>query len=103
MGAMPWAARAAGAAIGWAAMAEAGGKLLSALGVPNFTGRISWPLGLQVLVPQDKTNELLDRIETLLQVAATQEVQGQVNTNLLQEANTAVDELHGMLRKRHTN
>src|SRR5207249_2184560 len=78
-------------------------KLLTALGVPNDKGAIDWPLGLQVLLPQSKTNELLDRIETLLQVAAIQQIQGQVNGNLVEETKTAVDDLHAMLRERHNN
>jgi len=79
------------------------GKLLSALGVPNDDGKLTWPLGLRVLLPQAKCEEYQDRIETLLQAAAEQQQNGRVNANLLDEASGAVEGLAGMLRTRQAN
>jgi len=79
------------------------GKLLSALGVPNDDGKLTWPLGLRVLLPQSKCEEYQDRIETLLQTAAEQQQNGRVNANLLDEAAGAVEGLQGMLKTRQSN
>jgi hypothetical protein len=78
-------------------------KLLDAVGVPNHKGVVLYPLGLRVLQPQAENLELLDRIETLLQVTASQQKNGQVNVNLLQEASTAVERLQQLLRNRQHN
>jgi hypothetical protein len=78
-------------------------KLLDAIGVPNDKGTVLYPLGLRVLQPQAENLELLDRIETLVQVTASQQKNGQVNANLLQEANTAVERLQQLLRNRQHN
>jgi hypothetical protein len=78
-------------------------KLLDAVGVPNDKGTVLYPLGLRVLQPQAENLDLLDRIETLLQVTASQQKNGNVSANLLQEANTAVDRLQQLLRNRQHN
>jgi hypothetical protein len=82
---------------------DASSKLLTALSVPNEDGKLSWPLGLRVLTPQSKCEELQDRIETLLLTAANQQDNGKVNTNLLDEAAGAVEGLAGMLKARQSN
>ncbi len=82
---------------------DASGKLLTALGVPNEDGKLTWPLGLRVLTPRSKTEELQDRIETLLFTAANQQESGKVNANLLDEAAGAVEGLQGMLKGRQSN
>jgi hypothetical protein len=46
----------------------------AALGVPNDRGRVSWPVGLQVLSPTTENPELLQQFEALLQVAAVVQV-----------------------------
>jgi len=78
-------------------------KILRAFGLPNENGQLIWPLGLQVLQPQAENLALLDKIEVLLHVAASQEATGKVNANLLQDASSAVDRLEAMLRMRQNN
>jgi hypothetical protein len=79
------------------------GKILTAVGVPNDDGRLSYPLGLQVLQPQTENLQVLDQIETLFQVLASQEPSGQINANLAKEAKVAIDRLQTMLRGRQHN
>jgi hypothetical protein len=79
------------------------GKVLTAIGVPNDGGQLSYPLGLQVLQPQTENLQLLDRIETLFQVMANQEIRGEVSANLAAETRGALDRLQTMLKARQTN
>jgi hypothetical protein len=79
------------------------GKVLTALGVPNNDGQLAYPLGLQVLQPAAENTKLLDQIETLLQLAVSQEIKGQVNANVILEASAAVDRLQTMLKGRQSN
>ena len=79
------------------------GKILTAVGVPNDDGRLTYALGLQVLQPQTENLQLLDQIETLFQLLAMQQAADQVNPNLAQEARAAIDRLQTMLRGRQHN
>jgi hypothetical protein len=75
-------------------------KLLTATGLSNLKGKVYWPLGLQVLQPNNENLELLDNIETLLHVAAGQQIAGRVNGNLLDEVQRDLDRLKAMLDRR---
>jgi len=79
------------------------GKILTAVGVPNDAGQLSYPLGLQVLQPQTENVQLLEQIETLFQLLAIQQANGQVNANLAQEAKVGIDRLQTMLKGRQNN
>jgi hypothetical protein len=79
------------------------GKILTAVGVPNDAGQLSYPLGLQVLQPQIENMQLLDQIETLFQLLAVQQATGPVNANLVQEAKVDIDRLQTMLKGRQYN
>jgi hypothetical protein len=79
------------------------GKILTAVGVPNIAGQLSYPLGLQVLQPQTENLQLLDQIETLFQLLASQQATGYVNANLQKEAKAAIDRLQTMLQGRQHN
>ena len=79
------------------------GKILTAVGVPNDDGQLSYPLGLKVLQPGTENVQLLDQIETLFQLMAMQQAGGQVNPNFAQEANVAIDRLQTLLRGRQHN
>jgi hypothetical protein len=75
-------------------------NVLDAMGVPNADGRPSWPLGLRVLAPAQKTTTLRTQIDALLALAARQSAQGGVSPALVQEADNAVNDLHHLLRKK---
>jgi hypothetical protein len=79
------------------------GKILTAVGIPNGRDQLSYPLGLQVLQPQTENMQLLDQIEALLQLMASQQSSGKVNPNLATEATGAIDRLQTMLRARQSN
>ena len=75
-------------------------NVLDAMGVPNTNGRLDWPLGLRILPPGEKAEELRKQIEALLRMAANQSPEGKVSPQVLQETANAVEELHDMLRKK---
>jgi hypothetical protein len=74
--------------------------VLTALGVPNSGGHLSWPLGLRILPPAEETRDLRQQLDGLVQLLAVQAAGGQVNANALQEATRLVDRLHTLLRDR---
>jgi hypothetical protein len=74
--------------------------MLAAIGVPNDRGRVNWPVGLQVLTPTRENSELLQQIEGLVQVAASQHLTGQVNPRIVEETTRALGKLRSMLRNR---
>jgi hypothetical protein len=74
------------------------GTLLTALGVPNDRGRVSWPVGLQVLSPATENQELLQQFEALLQVAAGQAASGPVSPHTVEAATRSLNRLRVMLR-----
>jgi hypothetical protein len=74
--------------------------MLAAIGVPNDRGRVAWPVGLQVLSPTAENNELLQQIEGLVNVAASQHLSGQVSPRIVDETTRALGKLRGMLRNR---
>jgi hypothetical protein len=77
-----------------------GRNVLSALGVASTDGRLSWPLGVRILPGDGKAEALRNQIDTLLTTAAKQSARGQIRPALLQELGSAVNELHGLLRKK---
>jgi hypothetical protein len=76
------------------------GVLLTALGIPNEKGHVSWPIGLQVLSPAERNRELLQQSEALFQVAASQLASGQVDAQVVKQAVSVVDNLRQMLHAR---
>jgi plastocyanin len=76
------------------------GVFLTASGVPNDRGRLTWPSGLGILrAPEDE--ELRRQTEALFQVAALQAQAGQVNPRLTQELTRTVKNLRARLRAEH--
>jgi hypothetical protein len=71
--------------------------ILAASGVPNHAGRLTWPVGLRVLMAP-KAEELREQIENLFRLAALQAVRGQPNDTLLRILKRDVDKLRAELR-----
>lgn len=74
------------------------GLMMTAIGMPNQDGRLSWPLGLRIL-KDPKGKELEEQLDGLAQVAAIQAVQGQANARLVSEGRRLVDQIRSRLRK----
>jgi hypothetical protein len=72
--------------------------LLSAMGVPNQDGKLSWPLGLQALLPDLEVSALRDQLDGLVQIAAKDGANGQANPQLVQQGKQAVKRLRFLLR-----
>jgi hypothetical protein len=70
--------------------------ILSAIGVPNEGGRITWPFELRVMGPFEVTG-VRTRLEGLLQIVATQAASGQVNPRVVDAARRAVDRMDAFL------
>jgi hypothetical protein len=73
-------------------------RLLTASGVPNDNGQLRWPLGLRILAARE-TDELRERIDALLQVAATQATGDPVSSPVIQEMSEAVKKFRRLLLK----
>jgi hypothetical protein len=72
--------------------------MLTAIGVPNDQGQVSWPLGFRLLRDKEST-EVKKQLEGLVQVAAIQGVNGQSNPRLLKEGSRVAEELRALLYK----
>jgi hypothetical protein len=83
-----------------AAAKERLAHVLDAMGVPSTNGRLDWPLGLRILPPGEKAEELRKQIEALLRMAANQAPEGKVSPQVVRETANAVEEMHEMLRKK---
>jgi hypothetical protein len=70
---------------------------LDALGLPNQNGRLSWPLALRILPPDEETLTLRNQIDALVEEAAAQAVKGKVTPRIRAEATRAVGRLHELL------
>jgi hypothetical protein len=73
---------------------------LDLLGVPTQDGRLSWPLALRILPPDEETRALRNQIDALVQEAATQASKDQVKPSIREEAIRAIGQLHELLRKK---
>jgi plastocyanin len=74
------------------------GRLLSANGVPNESGRIRWPIGLSIL-GDTAAQEQRDQIEVLFQIAAAESMVGPVNANVDRQLTRNLKELRHLLLK----
>src|SRR5262249_27653438 len=72
--------------------------ILTASGVPNDGGRVTWPLGL-CLLGSEEDEALRQQAEALFEVAARQAQLGQVNPRLTRELTQAVSDLQARLRQ----
>jgi hypothetical protein len=75
---------------------------LTAIGVANQNGRLSWPLGLQTLGGPDngrEADELRGQLDGLFQLAAEQAGRGSADTKLLDEITRAVDRFRKLLTR----
>ena len=66
-------------------------------GIVDARGQLVWPLGIQILSPPLETKELRQRLEGLLQAAATQGTRVQAGT--IDDASKVVAELRRILRR----
>src|SRR5262249_59086297 len=73
-------------------------SILTAISVPNEKGQVSWPLGFRLLRDKEST-EVKKRLEGLVQVAASQGINGQSKPRLLKEGGRVVQELRALLHK----
>jgi hypothetical protein len=71
-------------------------SILSAMGVPNEGGQITWPFELRVMGPTEVTG-LRTQLEGLLQLVAMQAGSGQVNPRAVDAARQAVNRLDALL------
>lgn len=71
------------------------GALFTALDVPMDGNKLSWPLGLRTLSPADTATLLRGKIDTVVQIAATQKP---LAPDLVGYATDAIDELRLLLR-----
>ena len=71
-------------------------RVLTAAGVPNYCGRLQWPLGLRV-VGGPAGDELRQQIEALFQYGAEQTQSGPVSSHLTEELARSVDALRTLL------
>jgi hypothetical protein len=71
-------------------------NILSAIGVPNEDGRITWPFELRVMGPTEVTG-LRTQLEGLMRTVAMQAASGQVNPRALDAARRVVNRLDVLL------
>jgi hypothetical protein len=74
--------------------------VLDTLGVPTKDGKVTWPLGLRILPPDEETKTLRLQIDALVQRAAERAAEGRPDSRALEEVRRAVDELRGLLHKK---
>ncbi len=75
-------------------------RILSAAGLPNDQGHLTWPVGLQVLFPVVENAELLDGLEARFQTAAVQKTTGAVDEELLKGVSKDIARFRSKLRGR---
>jgi len=79
------------------------GTILTAAGLPNKDGHLSWPLGLRMLRPDGETRDLRRQVDTLVQALATQRLSSQPNSAFVQDAEVALEKLRLLAeRERHS-
>jgi len=71
---------------------------LDASGVPNYCGRLEWPLALRVLSGREPETHRA-QIDALFQAAALQASAGRINPALLQYLGEAVEDLQAVLQE----
>jgi hypothetical protein len=79
-----------------------GSDVWGAYGVPSENGHIKWPLAFRLLPAEQKQN-LLDRLEGQLVLAATQASSGALNASSLSEATRSVARLSAWLTAHRTD
>jgi hypothetical protein len=74
-------------------------RMLTAAGLPNDQGHMTWPVGLQVLFPITENADLINQLEARFQTAAVQKTTGAVDEELLKGARQDIakfrQKLHG--------
>jgi hypothetical protein len=75
-------------------------RILTAAGLSNEGGELSWPLGLQVLFPATENKQLLSQLNAGLQIAALQKSDGSVDNQALDTTSHAAARLREMLSQR---
>jgi hypothetical protein len=75
---------------------------LTAFGIPNDKGTVSWPQAFRLMAPAQK-KDLLQKAEAQLQIVSTQAVVGSSNPLLLRETGRSVDQLRQWLREHRVN
>jgi hypothetical protein len=96
----PYAARVQSSGYGEEAptSGDESGRLLTAVGVPNEGGRLSWPTGLRVLAAPEM-EELRTQTEALFRAAAAQAAAGPVSPRTDEELARSVERLRRLLQK----
>jgi hypothetical protein len=85
---------------GLAASAAEVSRMLSAAGLPNDHGTLTWPIGLQALFPATENAELTSKLNSSLQSAALQQTTGAIDPSLLRNATQDASRLRQMLVQR---
>jgi len=75
---------------------------LKAFGIPVEFGEVKWPLALR-LMPPDAKQDLLDKLESQMKLAANQAVSGNASQTLLRETKSTIDSVKWWLRGRRSN
>ncbi len=72
--------------------------LLDAMGLPNKNDKLTWPLGLQALLPDLEVSALRNRIDAVVQVLATQDLNDHLTGRLVDGGKQSVSRLRLLLR-----
>jgi hypothetical protein len=72
---------------------------LAAFGIPSEDGAVKWPLAFRLMPPNQK-RDLLDPLQSQLQIVTAQAAAGRANQALVKEARHKVESLHQWLRTR---
>lgn len=75
-------------------------RILTAAGISNDKGEMSWPVGLQALFPATENKELLRQLNAGLQTAALQKSDGSIDAESLKGLTHAAARLRQMLQQR---
>jgi hypothetical protein len=75
-------------------------RILTAAGLSNEAGELSWPIGLQALFPATENKQLLSQLNAGLQIAALQKSDGSVDNQALDTTTHAAARLREMLSQR---
>jgi hypothetical protein len=75
-------------------------RILSAAGLPNSEGLLTWPVGLQVLFPIVENLDLINELEASFQTAAVQKTSGAVDEDLLKGVSKNIAKFRSKLRGR---
>ena len=73
---------------------------IDVFGLPHETDTLSWPLGLRILAPAAKSQELRQEVDAQVQLAAAQAATGQVRSGTVEAATNATSQLRDLLRKK---